>query len=1268
MADTGEEKKIPGLEKIPVLPADYPLFDWADWPESRAALQPGVATIRFQKDAWNDIVNTLNDALNAVGLDPGLDFKLEETLMLTPYSRFRASDVNRMEVYIEQFTPFPWPWAYDPSFRGYTGRKVFRGTTIEYDENGAVSRIIPGEEVYPEYILELARRVNLLLELMRGTADTVESPVLKPGRLLIQSTGAVTRMGTGMGRYYIARTGIAGLTLGGFSGTGFNARYLTESLARAAMEKVPGAGISKWLPFYSRIALSGRAARDEQVPRIREQLMMSSTVRADAGFINPSYMQAEGMSRSLGTARFAQIPPMITSGQQASFSTAAVAADARNDLKTTSAQQQSYTSLQMDIMSIIPRFVVTEHRVNTLQQLEILLTKMIEVLMHTDLQILLRGGGDDTAVRNILMALGDDSAQVMGSGRQEDPLRRILHSIVPLLHRSGAVAGLFEPQLGHLFLHDILTANSVSAAPAAAMLLSVAGLLRTVRPRAELPSVHLMQTVRADRFHASGQLELPERTVLNGLMLMIGKTDIRAYREHKAFLNWLERLIYYAAGRLEYPLESKLLMIGRSTAAVYASLQNPTKSEMLLLPMSPSVAAGFFTNPNDLYMKAVAWLLPAVTDGNIENITEIRMWTERFELIGFTMVAVEEPKDIRLLQLPYDHFRLSGRCQTPADLFLFRVDRCWTLASSRVQKPEDLFGLVELWPTMMGQGREDAPRDRFLLIAPTRLRNANGRVQPPNDLLGFVELWPTTLGQGKEDAPRNRYSHILGALPWSARVWQDAPREVLQWISGMDLQGLGAVKGEMPEELYQFSADGFLPACLPRQDVPREHYLWLSDHGTEMAALGRDQTPAVLFLMSELGTKPWAAASVQGPNRLILNCISDMQSIFDPALQLPNVWLLEVQDRMISITDPQIALPWAYRACSIESGNILISADLQNPDAIQLIGTANLAAMANWALLLRRPTQGIAELLDQAFLTADLTVPEAVRMLFGMQMMTIAHAGILNRKAVHTSGYLAELIGGSLTAALSEAVTLLMATSAGLYTEAGSDIAYVSTLGGGILQLEVDADLGGYTIRIVTTRGGILFEVPEICAAADTADALHGAGRRIELEIGVQLGGISARYASTRMWAAVPIPKILAGGDGETVRSILAVASIKKIEAQGRSRRAGAVRGDGNTEFCLVAMGGGLVRSADNMWQDPVQTGSNLHITHVQQSWNDGDKLYVDLDVFYEPIRKGSDLYIRSADYVWTDGDSANIDTEFFLDPVQEGSNLHIRQDIFGGE
>ena len=149
------------LLNIPVLSADYPLFDWRDWPDSYAALVPDGPTSEFEKECWNAIVDKLAEAFETAGIPWNNAYTTYEGTRITEeYGDLYAKMMNSLRHNIDHPAPLGgWNWACDSSFRGYIGREDFRGVDV-YGEQDA-------DDVYPEYFKELVRKLNLLLEIMR---------------------------------------------------------------------------------------------------------------------------------------------------------------------------------------------------------------------------------------------------------------------------------------------------------------------------------------------------------------------------------------------------------------------------------------------------------------------------------------------------------------------------------------------------------------------------------------------------------------------------------------------------------------------------------------------------------------------------------------------------------------------------------------------------------------------------------------------------------------------------------------------------------------------------------------------------------------------------------------------------------------------------------------------------------------------------------------------------------------------------------------------
>lgn len=165
------------LKSIPVLDSTYPLYDWTNWQSSRDALVTGTPTKYFAKEAWNAIIDKLNNALKAAGLSWDDTYTtVANAKVKTAYGTLSAKMFNSVRHNIDIPAPLGWAWARNESFRGYVGREDFRGR----QDFGKECDLL-----YPEYIIELVRKLNLLIEIMRGTAPIQYGEALHSARLLV---------------------------------------------------------------------------------------------------------------------------------------------------------------------------------------------------------------------------------------------------------------------------------------------------------------------------------------------------------------------------------------------------------------------------------------------------------------------------------------------------------------------------------------------------------------------------------------------------------------------------------------------------------------------------------------------------------------------------------------------------------------------------------------------------------------------------------------------------------------------------------------------------------------------------------------------------------------------------------------------------------------------------------------------------------------------------------------------------------------------------
>ena len=222
-----EHIKLPLLQMSEaVLPADYPLFDWADWPESRAALVPGGPTRKFERACWNAIVATISQAAYAAGFD-------KHNLYIGTMSDIEggwlaAEKMNSLVDAFDRFLPMGWFWRSDRF--GTFEKKEFRG----HPGWGFLDQT--ADVLYPEYILGLASRVNLYIQLMRDNyphaIGSTASPYLAVSR--IQSgakLGGQARMDAALlSQLQISRTAAE---------IGYSRRFSAQAIARVTLADFP---------------------------------------------------------------------------------------------------------------------------------------------------------------------------------------------------------------------------------------------------------------------------------------------------------------------------------------------------------------------------------------------------------------------------------------------------------------------------------------------------------------------------------------------------------------------------------------------------------------------------------------------------------------------------------------------------------------------------------------------------------------------------------------------------------------------------------------------------------------------------------------------------------------------------------------------------------------------------------------------------------------------------------------------------------------------
>lgn len=156
-----------------LLEETYPLWDWQASNGQATALQTSLAynaitngglCIDFSKLVWNDIVDSTNKLLIAIGKQWDNKYLSVANSKIPNDGILTAAMFNSVRHNIEQAMFTTWAWEFDYTRIGHVGRNDFRG----------VSQTNIPDNVYGWYIAELVRKFNICVEVFRGTYDVTE--------------------------------------------------------------------------------------------------------------------------------------------------------------------------------------------------------------------------------------------------------------------------------------------------------------------------------------------------------------------------------------------------------------------------------------------------------------------------------------------------------------------------------------------------------------------------------------------------------------------------------------------------------------------------------------------------------------------------------------------------------------------------------------------------------------------------------------------------------------------------------------------------------------------------------------------------------------------------------------------------------------------------------------------------------------------------------------------------------------------------------------
>ena len=157
---------------LPILRQDFPEFSWEESGICATAEEKALAFIAasekgacadFHRNVWNEMVKLLSMAFEEAGMIwDDADGAPEQIIMSGKYESLTAKRFNSLIKNIDAIAKTGWKWVFQKGIDGYVGRDHFYGVT----ERGNEADIL-----YGWYMIEIARKVNLIIRIMKNTAD-----------------------------------------------------------------------------------------------------------------------------------------------------------------------------------------------------------------------------------------------------------------------------------------------------------------------------------------------------------------------------------------------------------------------------------------------------------------------------------------------------------------------------------------------------------------------------------------------------------------------------------------------------------------------------------------------------------------------------------------------------------------------------------------------------------------------------------------------------------------------------------------------------------------------------------------------------------------------------------------------------------------------------------------------------------------------------------------------------------------------------------------
>ncbi|MCB5279276.1 MAG: hypothetical protein LHW59_07120, partial [Candidatus Cloacimonetes bacterium] len=150
------------------LPTSFEAWNWSkddDTIKAYYAISNKGYTAEFKTAVWNSLCNKLYQTLNAMNLSWDNKYSTySEVLLSGYYPTLTARVFNSVRHNIEVHVPTTWKWVFNKTYEGYVGRLDFRGASTTSNP----------DTLFGSYILEIARKLNILISIFKNEASFAE--------------------------------------------------------------------------------------------------------------------------------------------------------------------------------------------------------------------------------------------------------------------------------------------------------------------------------------------------------------------------------------------------------------------------------------------------------------------------------------------------------------------------------------------------------------------------------------------------------------------------------------------------------------------------------------------------------------------------------------------------------------------------------------------------------------------------------------------------------------------------------------------------------------------------------------------------------------------------------------------------------------------------------------------------------------------------------------------------------------------------------------